>query len=66
MGRKTYYRGNNNKINKLALDCFALYFDSGAKIIGWALMDCLFDRHAKSFLCNDWSAQSTANNPPLI
>jgi hypothetical protein len=64
MGRKTRYRGNNNKREELALDCFALAFDSVAKIIVWALTDHLFDRHMKLFLCNDWSVQSTANNLP--
>ena len=63
---KTRYRGNNNKREELALNCFALDLDSGAKIIVWALMDCLFDRHAKLSLRNDWSVQSTVNNPPPI
>ena len=64
MGHKTRYRGNNNKREELALDCFALDFDSVAKIIVWALTDHLFDRHGKLCLRNDWSVQSTANNPP--
>ena len=66
MGHKTRYRGNNNKREELALDCFALDFDSVAEIIVWALTDHLFDRHGKLCLHNDWSVQSTANNPPPL
>ena len=64
MGCKTRYGGNNNKKEELALNCFALDFNSVAKIIVWALADHLFDCQAKLFLCNDWSVQLTANAPP--